>query len=32
MLTDLKVSSLVFKYVFYRAEHNVKVGRHGAEF
>ena len=32
MLTGLKVSSLVFKCVFYRAEHNAKVGRHGAKF
>ena len=33
MLTGLKVSSLGYKCVFYRPEHNVKGGGpHGAEF
>ena len=31
LLTGLKVSSLVCKYVFYRPEH-VKGGPHGIEF
>ena len=31
MLTDLKVSSLTCKYVFYRPEHNVRVGTDGIE-
>ena len=32
MLTGLKVSSLAFKSVFYRPEHNLKIGTHGIEF
>ena len=32
MLTDLKVSFLTSKCVFYRPELNVKVGAHGIEF
>ena len=32
MLTDLKVSSLVCKFVFYRPEHNAKRGPHEIEY
>ena len=32
MLTDLKVSSLACKCVFYRPENNAKVEPHGTEF
>ena len=32
MLTDLRVSFLTSKCVFYRPELNVKVGAHGTEF
>ena len=32
MLTDLKVSSLACKSLFYRPEHNAKERFHGAEF
>ena len=32
MLTDMKVSSLACKCVFYRPEHNAKGGPHGTGF
>ena len=32
MLTDLKVSSMTCKCVFYRPELNAKGGAHGIEF
>ena len=32
MLTDLKVSSLACKCVFYTPERNAKGGHHGIEF
>ena len=32
MLTGLKVSSLAYKCVFYKSEHNAKEERHGIEF
>ena len=32
MLTDLEVSSLTCKCVFYRPELNLKAGAHGIEF
>ena len=32
MLTDMKVSSLACKCVFYRPEHNAKGGPHGTKF
>ena len=32
MLTCLKVSSLTYKCVFYRAELNASAGPHGTEF
>ena len=31
MLTDLKVSSLACKYVFYRPDHNANGGSHRPE-
>ena len=32
MLTDLKVSTLACKCVFYRLQHHAKWGLHGIEF
>ena len=31
MLTDLKVSSLAYNFVFYRPEHNAKESTRGTE-
>ena len=32
MLTDMKVPSLAYKFVFYRPEHNAKGEPHGTRF
>ena len=32
MLTDLKLLSLAWKYIFYKAEYNANTWPHGTEF